>query len=165
MTSLISLRLDAGQKQTHNLDITFSDDGVKAVVQATVQLEHAEYGIDINCIFDCDIELVCSRCIETFKKELVIEHHIIITSTEKGWEIDDETLEMGVISLKSSTLDVKELIRQLLVESEEMRPLCSEDCKGLCPVCGANLNKSQCNCDNEFLDPRWTKLKNIKIDK
>jgi uncharacterized protein len=46
-----------------------------------------------------------------------------------------------------------------------MKPLCSEDCKGLCPVCGTNLNRDTCNCRRDWDDPRFAALKNLQSNK
>jgi uncharacterized protein len=43
-----------------------------------------------------------------------------------------------------------------------MKKLCSEDCKGLCPSCGKNLNDGPCNCAEEIIDPRWELLQKLK---
>ncbi|NMA14219.1 MAG: DUF177 domain-containing protein [Clostridia bacterium] len=42
-----------------------------------------------------------------------------------------------------------------------MKTLCREDCKGLCPICGSNLNIKQCRCERESIDPRLAALKNF----
>jgi uncharacterized protein len=46
-----------------------------------------------------------------------------------------------------------------------MKPLCSEDCQGLCPVCGTNLNRDTCDCRRDWDDPRFAALKNLRSDK
>ena len=163
MTSLISLRLKAGQVETHDLPIVLIDDGVRAQAQTLVKVEFAEFGITIDVGIKAEIELVCSRCIETFVKNVDYDHNIIISLADNSWEIDDETLAMGIINVADNTIDIQELVRQLLVENQEMRPLCSEECQGLCPVCGINLNSENCECDDNYKDPRWSKLRDIKI--
>ena len=45
-----------------------------------------------------------------------------------------------------------------------MQPLCRPDCRGLCPVCGADLNQSSCTCGQDDIDPRWEKLKSLKFE-
>jgi DUF177 domain-containing protein len=163
VTSIVSLRLETGQSETHNLHIVLAEDGVKAKADTVVHVALEEFGMIINISIDADIELVCSRCIDTFTRNLTLEHCIILSNTDDGWEIDDDTLAMGVVNLNENTVDIRELVRQLLVESQDMRPLCSEECKGLCPVCGINLNSGSCNCDDKFQDPRWSKLRNISF--
>ncbi|QOR36080.1 DUF177 domain-containing protein [Clostridium sp. 'deep sea'] len=163
MTTIVSLRLESGQSETHNMHIVLAEDGVKAKADTIVHVALEEFGIMISVSIDADIELVCSRCVETYTKNLKLEHSIILSQSEKGWEMDDDTLAMGVVNLAENNIDIKELVRQLLVESQDMRPLCSEECKGLCPVCGINLNNGSCNCDDKFQDPRWSKLRNISF--
>ena len=46
-----------------------------------------------------------------------------------------------------------------------MKNLCSEDCKGLCPKCGKNLNEGLCNCNEENIDPRWETIQKLKSKK
>ena len=45
-----------------------------------------------------------------------------------------------------------------------MQPLCRPDCRGLCPVCGVDLNQQSCSCGKDDIDPRWEKLKNLKFE-
>ena len=54
-------------------------------------------------------------------------------------------------------LDLTEAVRQCALLTSPMKPLCKDDCAGLCPVCGRNL-KEQCDCRAEAIDPRWSKL-------
>ena len=60
-------------------------------------------------------------------------------------------------------IDLDPLVREQLVLSLPAYPVCREDCKGLCPVCGANLNERECGCDRHVPDPRWAGLKSIKL--
>ncbi len=56
-------------------------------------------------------------------------------------------------------LDITEDIRDMVILSLPMKPLCSDTCKGLCPKCGTNLNEEKCNCVLEEIDPRLEKLR------
>jgi len=61
----------------------------------------------------------------------------------------------------SDSFQIDDLVRETIILALPLKPLCSEDCKGLCPVCGTDLNKSQCNCIKKETDPRWEKLKGL----
>ena len=61
-------------------------------------------------------------------------------------------------------IDVTELLRDELIAAQPMKNLCKADCKGLCPVCGANLNDGECECDKLIVDPRLAALKDFKIE-
>ena len=63
--------------------------------------------------------------------------------------IETRALELSYVLTDSFLMDVSG------------RYLCSDDCKGLCPHCGTDLNVSECNCENEYIDPRWEKLAEI----
>jgi uncharacterized protein len=59
-------------------------------------------------------------------------------------------------------LDLTEAIRQYIVTAMPMKSLCREDCAGLCPTCGKDLNQGKCGCKQEELDPRWAELLKLK---
>ena len=58
-------------------------------------------------------------------------------------------------------LDLTEALRQYALLAIPMRPLCREDCAGLCPTCGHNLNQGACGCSHREIDPRWAKLSKL----
>ncbi|MCS7263407.1 MAG: DUF177 domain-containing protein [Armatimonadetes bacterium] len=106
------------------------------------------------------VELECSRCLNVFEQELeanfeaecdIRTFHMLA----EGLTVD-EGEEITAI-FDSNSADLWELSRQALVVQLPMRPLCHEDCKGLCPYCGTNLNEKTCNCQPPA-DPRWSAL-------
>ncbi len=165
MSSIVSLILEKYQKKSLQKEMEFHNDGIDAKGIAYIDLENTDYGINISINFEGEVFLTCSRCAENYTKNQVINHQIVLAKSDEGLEIDDETDEMNIVDLNQSTLDVHELLRQLLIESQGMRPLCDEDCKGLCPTCGINLNYEECNCEVADVDPRWAKLKSLDIPK
>lgn len=78
-------------------------------------------------------------------------------------ECDEDSPEEGYdrecFSLSGTVLDISGLINALVWGSLPMKVLCREDCKGLCSVCGCNLNETVCNCDTEVYDPRLAILR------
>jgi uncharacterized protein len=66
---------------------------------------------------------------------------------------------------KGKEIDLAGAIREQILLSVPPSPLCSEDCKGLCPKCGKDLNEGECGCDRTVLDPRWGALKGIQLEK
>jgi uncharacterized protein len=60
-------------------------------------------------------------------------------------------------------LDLTEAIRQYTVLAVPMKPLCNENCAGLCPSCGQNLNQGECGCPSPDTDPRWANLRRITV--
>jgi uncharacterized protein len=128
--------------------------------EVTIEKRGLNYYLDfISTVFG---EFQCDRCLEKFTKEIIAKSQIIYT--EDFGLIDGEN-EPEIIYLKpgEEEICISENIRQFILLNVPIKLLCSENCKGLCPNCGENLNISKCNCKEELIDPRWEKLKKLKI--
>lgn len=101
-----------------------------------------------------DLELICSRCLQPFvyNYDGELNEKFTLSSDNK----DDD-----VIFMDSDSLNITEIIENNIIFSLPIKHLCSESCKGLCQVCGTNLNLSACNCETKDLDPRLAKLKDM----
>ncbi|MEW6050326.1 MAG: DUF177 domain-containing protein [Candidatus Zixiibacteriota bacterium] len=111
------------------------------------------------------VKMECSRCLREFSTELNMPTEFIVRSdsqpaeTIKGVFDDQDYVYMHGQNLMA---DPGEIVRQALVLSLDMKPLCAADCKGLCPRCGANLNDGACSCRLERIDDRWSALKSLR---
>ena len=103
------------------------------------------------------LELVCDRCLKPFSQELSLP-----VSTLLAEELEDEENE-EIVLLDHGEADLKEIFTTALILSMEAKHVCSEDCKGLCAVCGADLNQGPCGCRKE-VDPRLAVLAQL-LDK
>ena len=81
-------------------------------------------------------------------------------SDDLGLELSDEDLDL--YSYEGEAIDLELLLREQLVLAVPFAPLCSEDCQGLCPQCGADKNREPCACEPP-IDPRLAALQNIKL--
>jgi len=108
------------------------------------------------------VEEECARCLEIFDTELSGELNFIIKSEEsKAVLATDSGAQVVTISAAHPVIDMTDLIKESLMLALPMKPLCSDDCKGLCPSCGANLNEEKCDCEVEEIDERWEGLKDL----
>ncbi len=105
-----------------------------------------------------ELKVACARCGKEFVYSEPIELYAKIT--DKLANEDDEEF----VLLQDFALDVEELVRSALILEMPSRFLCQEDCKGLCPKCGCDLNEGSCNCDLNDRDPRWDVLKDYFSD-
>jgi uncharacterized protein len=109
--------------------------------------------------------LPCSRCLEPFtwpidaSFDLRYQPHAKNTG-EGEREIEEDDLTTAFY--ENDTIDLGQLIREQIYLSLPMKPLCDDQCKGLCPVCGTNWNKGQCECTTQWEDPRLAVLKTLK---
>src|SRR5262249_43024473 len=111
------------------------------------------------------LELPCSRCLEPFTQpvdqtfDLRYQPHALNTG-EGEREIEEDDLTTAFYD--NDQIDLGQLMREQFYLALPMKPLCSEGCQGLCPVCGANLNRETCSCKREWDDPRMAALRALR---
>jgi uncharacterized protein len=82
--------------------------------------------------------------------------------TEESPDRQIDPAELQIMPPGFSVIDLHDDVRQTVLLSIPLKVLCSEDCKGLCPHCGANWNLGSCNCEENAVDPRWEQLAKLK---
>lgn len=102
----------------------------------------------------------CGRCLEDVSVpiDFTIDRKVDLNSEDMS-KADEDIEELSYID--GYHLDVDQLIYTEILINLPFRVLCSDDCKGLCFKCGANLNKGECGCDREQLDPRMSVIQDI----
>ena len=111
------------------------------------------------------LELPCSRCVEPFllpvenSFDLRYQPHAVNTG-EGEREIEEDDLTTAFY--ENDQIDLRDLMREQFYLALPMKPLCQDDCKGLCSICGINLNRGTCDCKREWEDPRLAVLKTLK---
>ena len=111
------------------------------------------------------LELTCSRCIEAYRFPIDAEFDqrylpASAVSADAETEVGDDDLETSYYS--DDQIDLNELMREQFYLALPMKPLCREDCGGLCSQCGTNLNTGTCDCAPVWEDPRLAALKTFK---
>ncbi len=97
----------------------------------------------------------CARCLKEFDNTIQTKFHAVIVHKE-----DMESDEIQLV-ITDGNVRMDETIKQLVYLSMPMRSLCNNNCKGICPDCGVNLNNEKCKCENNLTDPRFDKLKDL----
>lgn len=103
----------------------------------------------------------CDRCLEDVENtfHIVIHRSVNLNTTSDGIDdVDERSFIDGYM------LDVDKLITDEIVVALPTKVLCKEDCKGLCSICGTNLNVHTCDCSRESLDPRMAAIQDIFRD-
>ncbi len=106
--------------------------------------------------------LQCHRCLSEFEYALHLELGALITFEQRK-EFKGEG-EVIVVSPQSQEIDITKYISDTIVLDIPYKILCKDDCLGLCSICGINLNYDTCDCEQETIDPRWEKLKELNFD-
>ena len=109
---------------------------------------------------DFKVKYECDRCGTEFKSSLKSDYKMIYLMNEAPEET--ESINVSYIARDADKIDLRSDVREFALLSIPMKKLCKEDCKGLCYKCGKDLNKEQCSCSTEEIDPRWKPLMNLK---
>ena len=130
-----------------------------AEVSADVILDSVDGGIEAAAIVLAPWEGECRRCLKPVGGTLRCEVREMYRPRPAG-EPPDEDEE--TYPLKGEMLDLRPLVRDAVLLELPIAPLCREDCAGLCPTCGADLNDGPCDCPPTESDPRWAALDVLK---
>lgn len=134
----------------------------------------AKGAIDLHAAADC------RRCLKDVRFDVPVRFELDFVNASKVPELapakgeDDDSGEGEIagsfgadeadqVVYSGKELDLEPVVREQILLALPMDAICTEDCKGLCQVCGGNLNEVQCTCDRHVPDPRWAGLKNIKL--
>jgi uncharacterized protein len=110
------------------------------------------------------LRLQCSRCLKDFVSPRDIQFTYRVephSSDDRREEVELRRADMDVTYYAGETLKISDFLKEQIVLARPMRPLCREDCPGLCPVCGQDLNRGNCSCQPSGTDPLWSDLKRL----
>ena len=133
--------------------------GVKpfcAPVKAKVRLKSFAGSVELRARVEYTLAMPCDRCAETVSKEYAKDFFHILVKELEGEEDGGE-----VISVPEEKLDLDQLLLEDVLLDMPGQFLCREDCKGLCPQCGKNLNEGFCGCYQPETDPRLEVLRQL----
>ncbi len=111
--------------------------------------------VEVQGSIICEVEGQCDRCLDEVKKQFVLPFSQVFVKDDSATD-DDCYVYCG------SKLDVTKAVEDEIVLSLPTLLLCKDDCAGLCPVCGANRNTAQCDCDTQK-ENAFSSLKNLKF--
>ena len=98
----------------------------------------------------------CARCNKPMTVDVSFPVSEILVRDDGEMAQDED-----VVVYSGTEVDLSEVITNSFLMNVSGKYLCSEDCKGICPHCGTNLNEHTCSCNNDIIDPRWEKLAEI----
>jgi uncharacterized protein len=109
------------------------------------------------------LQLACSRCVEAFDLPVAASFDVryLPQSENTGDEREVEEDDLSDAFYRDEQIDLGQLIEEQFYLALPMKPLCRDDCKGLCASCGANLNEETCGCQVQWEDPRLAGLKTL----
>ena len=112
------------------------------------------------------MELACSRCLEPFAAPAAIEFDLLLvpgpaSAAAVTEELSPEDLDLDYYT--GEIVDLESILKEQIILMLPLKPLCDESCQGLCPLCGANLNRETCTCTTDAVDSPFARLAKLKI--
>jgi uncharacterized protein len=111
------------------------------------------------------LETKCARCLETVNIPVASSFDLLyrpLRTVTAGDEISISEAESEIGYYQGEGVLLEDVLKEQVLLLLPLKPLCNEDCKGLCPQCGKNLNNGNCDCTPERSDPRWAALADLK---
>lgn len=138
-------------------------------VRITVHLVNCGSEILVEGRLNTALLLGCARCLESFLYPMDIPFRLELRNASRlvrpsDFEAEaEETVEVRYFTEEENYVDITQDIQEIILLNIPMKPLCRPDCKGLCPVCGANRNEVSCPCGEGEGDPRFAVLKKLQF--
>lgn len=112
--------------------------------------------LELNASVSGRAKVHCARCGSPMYVDISFPVSEILVREDAEFSEDED-----VVSYSGNVIELDEIITNSFLMNVSGKYLCSEDCKGLCPYCGINLNEQSCSCEKDIIDPRWEKLAEI----
>lgn len=123
-----------------------------------------EYLIEGEVAYQLDLR--CSRCVEPYPfantLSYAVRYRPLPAESDQPAEVELADEELDTEYYTERQIPVRRIAVDQIQLSLPMKPLCEEACQGLCPQCGANLNRDRCACNESVFDDRWTALKDLR---
>ncbi len=153
--------LTAGEELAYNCEQTLNIPVETGVAPADVKVwgsvSTVKDGYLVKGQIKAVLSLNCDLCLDAFTKELNLDMEEVFSNKENS---DDEFWDFS-----DKTIDLKPAVIADILLNMPMKAVCSDDCKGLCPKCGHNLNEGDCGCDRHYVNPQFEKLLTLINDK
>jgi uncharacterized protein len=152
------IRQNVGFSRDFDFDLSaveVSEDLLIHSLQGTLTLSRIAQGILAQGRLQAKMPQECARCLAEFNLPLTIKLKDLFTYPP------NQGSDPILVVAENGILDLNPLLRESVLLEIPMRPLCRPECKGLCPVCGANRNNSKCKHPEQKIDPRMAALKSL----
>jgi uncharacterized protein len=127
-------------------------------VELDLRLEAVMEGVLVTGTARAGLDGECARCLEPITDEIEVRFQELFVYDDLGVDPDEE---LEVSMLQADLVDLEPLLRDAVVLALPFRPLCQDDCPGLCPECGVRLADDPDHGHDEPVDPRWAALSGL----
>ncbi len=146
----------AGNRYEITDDTWFPETELRRVAPVMAELALNRKGdsrVEAQGFLGSKVEIICDRCLGRYNFAVDVKFHLVLeVPTDESWHIKEmecSSSDLDIIQLVEPEVDFGDILRQQLYLSLPEKRICSKECKGLCPQCGANLNADDCGCIRE----------------
>ncbi len=135
-------------------------------IRVHLRLSKSGRMIQVKSRVETGVELLCARCLEPFFRGLNSEFSTVLKPRPnfplaEERELNREDLESDFY--EGEEINLTSFVQDQVLLTLPQKAVCREECRGLCPHCGKNLNREVCQCPTALIDPRFQALKNLKV--
>jgi uncharacterized protein len=135
---------------------------IASAVEGEIRVEATDDGVRVQGTVVARVGLECSRCLTRYESDRPVTLDFVVHRiSDEAKAMDKALLEAqpNELVVVGNELDLGDLIVQEVLLDLPMQPLCTQECQGLCPRCGAIKGSTECACsESKSVDPRWEKL-------
>ena len=149
-------------------DLRFDDQDLRLVEPVIVagRIRRKNEEVELRGRLVTKVAVVCGRCLKSVEFPIEVEFterftEAVAWKNEEQHELQPEDLDLAVFDGQGIELD--DLVKEEIILAMPGHTLCQEQCQGLCPDCGTNLNAGPCDCVTRQIDSRWEKLKDLQF--
>ncbi|MBI5057915.1 MAG: DUF177 domain-containing protein [Nitrospirae bacterium] len=157
---------EEGLQQEIDLPVVINDSKKPNTAHVFIKAVKFDTRVLIEGSVKVTAEFKCSRCLKEYSLPLALSFkEEYVPAEEVGKEKNELELtndELDVSFYRDDEIDMEELIKEQILLAVPMKPLCGDECRGLCPGCGINLNEGACACGKKEIDPRLAPLEKFK---
>ena len=160
ITSL-EVQVSAGEIDLHDDNYSFP-----GPLQVRLSIHRALEIFTVDGSVDFIVQGACCRCLTQGQQQLEAAVRLVLhrtQTTEEERQSVAEDMEFEFIDPGAREFDLANCLRETVLLELPMRIYCQKSCKGLCPICGQDLNHGPCTCHENEIDPRWEELKKIQF--
>lgn len=145
--------------------IDFEDGSFPDPIFVNLTLAKWDDDLTIEGIIKTNLLIECSRCLKPCLVSLEVplklfyKRKLFLSETDTIINLNND--DLMTLSYDENIISLDYRIRESLILSVPMKVLCENDCRGLCPVCGIDLNHETCTCRSDYIDPRWAALRQV----
>ena len=149
------------QYQVQETSVTLDEVEVNRL-EGWLKFTRTDIGIWVKGRLKAEVSTQCSRCLKGFDSPLstdINEEFYPAVELTTGAAVAAPVMEEEAFRISpTNVLDTREAFRQNIVSRLPMKPLCKQECAGICPDCGVDRNEAECHCEVRTVDPRWERL-------